>query len=327
MAPDPLSIPAGVRFVDIKADEAGQRLDNFLIRHLKGVPRSRIYRLLRRGEVRINKGRARPDYRLQTGDRVRIPPVRRAAAVPAVGRGEDLSWLEAQILYEDGELLALDKPAGLAVHGGSGVRLGLIEALRRLRSGHRFLELVHRLDKQTSGVLLVAKRRSALVALHGQLRRGEVTKHYTALLQGRLSRRKSLEIDVPLARISRPSGDRVVRTAADGRPARSRFRVLRLFDTATLAEIRLHTGRTHQARVHAAYAGHPIAGDDKYGDRGFNAAMAALGLKRMFLHASRLEFKHPSREDTLRLEAPLPPELEELCKRLTQAQAQDHENL
>lgn len=308
-APDP-----GVRHVTIDRRHAGQRLDNFLIRELKGVPRSRIYRILRKGEVRINGGRARPDYRLEEGDQVRLPPVRVApAARPAPAEG--YRWLETRVLYEDEDLLIIDKPAGMAVHGGSGIGLGVIEALRSARPAETALELVHRLDRGTSGCLLLAKTRAALTSLHQQLRAGGVDKHYLALVRGRWrGRSRSLRTVLEKGRLQ--SGERMVRVAEQGQEAQSYFTPRRRYAHETLVEIRLVTGRTHQARVHAAHLGHPIAGDDKYGDRDFNREMRGLGLRRLFLHAARLEFVHPRSGCKVHALSPLPADLQAVLDRL-----------
>lgn len=280
-----------VRHVDVPGDDAGQRLDNFLMRHLKNVPRSRVYRLLRKGEVRVNGKRSKPEYRVAAGDRVRIPPVRlesepRPARVP-----EGLiRTVSAAIVHEDADLLVINKPAGLAVHGGSGLAFGVIEALRAARPDEP-LELAHRLDRETSGCLLVARRRSSLRELHRLMREGLVEKHYLALLAGQwqLGRKR---IDVPLATRQLQGGERVVKARADGKAAATRFEPVQLFGKrATLMDVALETGRTHQIRVHAAYAGHPVAGDEKYGEREFNEAMHRIGLKRMFLHAQTVSFE------------------------------------
>lgn len=298
--------------VRIDESHAGQRLDNFLITRLKGVPKTHIYRILRKGEVRINKGRIGPDYRLKIDDIVRIPPVSRAApATPTVTGGVNrFAWLEQRILFEDDGLLAIDKPAGLAVHGGSGIAVGLIEAMRALRPNARFLELVHRLDRETSGCLLIAKKRAVLVALHALLRADGMDKRYLALVRGRWTG-KAARIDAPLQKSQLQSGERMVNVAAEGKVSASRFTPKRVFADATLMEIKLLTGRTHQARVHAAYADYPIAGDDKYGDKDFNRALRERGLNRLFLHAYELKFKHPVTNEVQRITAPLPPELEQ----------------
>jgi 23S rRNA pseudouridine955/2504/2580 synthase len=304
----------GVRHVEVDAEREGQRLDNFLLGLLKGVPKSHVYRVLRRGEVRVNSARVAPSYRLQAGDRVRVPPIRlaRAAAAPNAPRFE---WLAGRILHEDDDLLIIDKPAGLAVHGGSGVSTGLIEGLRQLRPDLPALELAHRLDRATSGCLLIAKRRPALLALHEMLRRGSVEKRYLALVKGRWQG-AGRQIKAPLARDRIRGGERLVGVSRDGRAAESRFVPRGFFGPATLVEVTLHTGRMHQARVHAAHTGHPIAGDDKYGDREFNRELRSLGLRRLFLHATRLQFAHPQSGARIEVTAELPPELETVLRRL-----------
>jgi 23S rRNA pseudouridine955/2504/2580 synthase len=306
-----------VRYLEIDESRAGQRLDNFLIATLKGVPRSHIYRILRKGEVRINKGRARPDYRLEPGDVVRIPPLRQSSAkdLDPQQAAEGFAWLLPRILYEDEDLMVVNKPAGLAVHGGTGVGVGLIEALRGLRPEAPFLELAHRLDRDTSGCLLLAKTRPALLALHRMLRDGKMEKHYIALLAGAWRGGKR-EVSVALEKNRPSSGARKVAVAADGKEATSLFMPRQRFSFSTLMEIKLITGRTHQARVHAAHLGHPIAGDDKYGDREFNQRLQRLGLKRLFLHALRLHFTHPQTGSKMDFEAPLPAELSLLLERL-----------
>ena len=295
-------------------DEAeGQRIDNFLLRMLKGVPKSHVYRILRSGEVRVNKGRVGPDARLVQGDVVRIPPVRTAAPAPRLNRSPTERPFRPAILFEDDALLAVDKPAGLAVHGGSGIALGLIEQLRASRPEARFLELVHRLDRETSGVLLVAKKRSALTALHAQLRDGDVDKRYLVLVRGpwRDAKRK---VDVPLHKFSTRDGERRVRVEEAGRAAVTIFRRERVWSgrdpPLALLEAELMTGRTHQIRVHLAHLGHALAGDDKYGDFAWNRQLAREGLKRMFLHAQTIAFAHPASGDPVALTSPLPQDLE-----------------
>jgi len=304
-----------VQELEIDAEQAGQRIDNFLLRRLKGVPKSRIYRILRKGEVRVNRGRIGPDYRLQSGDRVRIPPIRVGEAKPAPRTdGDRLAWLEQRVLFEDKGLLILDKPSGMAVHGGSGVSFGVIEALRALRPSAPFLELVHRLDRDTSGCLMVAKKRSILRALHELMRGDGIEKRYLALLAGAWKGGER-RVSAPLRKNVVSSGERIVRVDPEGKPARSLFRPLRRFADATLVEVVLDTGRTHQIRVHAAHIGHPVAGDEKYGDETCNRRLRELGLKRLFLHAHALAFQLPERE---RLEAstPLDPELQAVLERL-----------
>jgi 23S rRNA pseudouridine955/2504/2580 synthase len=294
-----------VRTVQVDEGGAGQRLDNFLIRLLKGVPKTHVYRVIRSGEVRVNKGRAGADTRLAEGDEVRVPPVRvaapRADAAAVPGR-------EFPVLYEDDHLIALDKPAGVAVHGGSGVSFGVIEQLRRARPQARFLELVHRLDKETSGLLLVAKKRSALTALQDQFRARDTGKTYAALVIGAWPANKKV-IDEPLQRYLTGEGERRVRIdAEEGRRSITLVKVAQSFAGYTLLDVTIKTGRTHQIRVHLAHAGHPIVGDDKYGDFALNKALARGEAKfaRMFLHARRLAFDHPASGERLELEAPLP---------------------
>ncbi len=308
-----------VRYLKITENRVGQRLDNYLFVHLKGVPKSRIYRILRKGEIRLNGGRARPDTRLAAGDVVRIPPVRTAMPTGRPKHDDGFAWLDEYILYEDGHLMAVDKPTGLAVHGGSRVSKGLIETLRGRRPHAEMLELVHRLDRDTSGCLLVAKSRPALLALHGMLREGSIEKRYLALIKGEW-RGKGRHVSVPLKKGRLRSGERVVEVVQTGKEAKSRFIPRKRYAMATLVEIQLLTGRTHQARAHAAYLGYPIAGDGKYGDCGFNRRMRERGLKRLFLHALSLDFKHPVNGCKMHIEAPLPSDLAVFLERLTDAQ-------
>lgn len=304
-----------VTYVDIAADQAGQRVDNFILARFRGLPRTRVYRLLRRGEVRVNGGRIGPEHRLQAGDRVRLPPVDLPEPRPAAAAPDSrLRQLEAAILFENDRLLVLDKPAGLACHGGSGVDFGVIEALRQLRPNQPFLELVHRLDRDTSGCLLIAKRRSTLRALHEQLRGGIIDKRYTALLVGAMPGRRR-RVEAALDRYER-GGERLVRVSDDGKPAVTVFHLRERFAAATLVEAELLSGRTHQIRVHAQHIGHPVAGDPKYGDPTADSMLRELGLKRLFLHAARLEIG-PLDDDTPRcFEAPLPAALEAVLRRL-----------
>ncbi|HEY7740250.1 MAG TPA: RluA family pseudouridine synthase [Steroidobacteraceae bacterium] len=308
----------GVRRVRAGATGDGQRLDNFLLRELAGVPKSRIYRLLRRGEVRVNGKRKGPDYRLAADDEVRLPPVRlesagAAATRPAPDRLQ--ASVRAAILHEDARVLVLNKPAGLAVHGGSGLAFGVIEALRALRPEEP-LELAHRLDRDTSGCLLVARTRPALRMLHALMREGGVEKHYAALVAGRWRLGRKI-IDAPVLTRQRQGGERVVRVHAGGKIAISEFAPSESFgELATLMDVAIRTGRTHQIRVHAAFAGHPVAGDEKYGDRAANAALAGLGLRRMFLHAASVAFTWPDSGAPFRALAPLPEDLAELLTAL-----------
>lgn len=289
---------------------AGQRIDNFLLRELKGVPKSYVYRILRRGEVRINKGRVKPVYRLKPGDLVRIPPVRVAATEVSTGPSHQLQHrLEQAIIYEDERFMVLNKPSGLAVHGGSGMAFGVIEAIRHLRSDYRSLELVHRLDRDTSGCLLISKRRSTLRTLHELMRQNQVDKRYLALLDG--SWRKGTQVvRAALRKNTLQGGERVVRVAADGKPAETRFRRIDRFKRATLVEAQLLSGRTHQIRVHSAWLGSPVLGDEKYGDSLANKWARARGLRRLFLHAHALRFRWPGEKQDFAVLAPLPDELQ-----------------
>ena len=315
-----------VRRVNVDEGSAGQRLDNFLLRLLKGVPKTHVYRVIRSGEVRVNRGRASADTRLALGDEVRLPPVRTAerpaAAKPVPAR-------EFPILFEDEHLIAVDKPAGVAVHGGSGVSFGVIEQLRRARPEARFLELVHRLDKQTSGVLLLAKRRSALTALQDQFRARKTDKTYAALVVGAWPASKKV-IDVALHKFEAADGQRRVRTVdaddADGRRSITLVKVVQHLQNYTQLDVTIKTGRTHQIRVHLAHEGHPIVGDDQYGDFELNKQLArGVGLAgvrfvRMFLHARRLAFDHPASAARLQVESPLPAE----CVRLLAVLCEPH---
>ncbi len=291
-----------VRWVEIGEEHAAQRIDNFLLRELKGVPKSHVYRVLRSGEVRVNSGRVGPDYRLQAGDRVRIPPVRVSASVKRAQPAE------FPIVHEDASLLVVDKPAGIAVHGGSGVSFGVIESLRAARPQAKLLELAHRLDRDTSGLLIVAKKRTALVELHRMLRDGEVDKTYVAIVKGTPAER-SFEIDEPLHKYVSGSGERRVSVREGGMRALTRVKVAKAGKDLSQLDIRLLTGRTHQIRVHLAHAGHPVVGDDKYGDFELNRALAKRGAKRLMLHAARLAFAHPLTKERVKLQAPLPAEM------------------
>ncbi len=323
--PTPSTGRPAVQHLIVDEASAGQRLDNYLIRVLKGVPKTHLYRIIRSGEVRRNKGRVAADDRVQAGDVLRIPPVR-VAERPA----QNLSVAPARqfpVVHEDDAFLAIDKPAGVAVHGGSGVSSGVIEQLRQARPQAKFLELVHRLDRETSGLLLIAKKRSALKALQEQFRERETGKTYLTLVKGTWPARLKV-LDQPLHKYLLPDGERRVKVVAadhpDGMRAVSLVRVVRtvpapaglpagLADTFTLLAVTIKTGRTHQIRVHLANAGHPIVGDDKYGDFELNRQMARLGLKRMFLHAWRLRIAHPITGDSMELHSELPPELASHC--------------
>lgn len=306
-----------VRMVEVDEGSAGQRIDNFLLKILKGVPKTRIYRILRKGEVRVNKKRAKPDFRLSLGDVVRIPPVRVSDSPEPIRPADKvLRLLSDSILYEDDGLLVLNKPSGLAVHGGSGLSYGVIEGLRALRPEARFLELGHRLDRDTSGCLVIAKKRSVLRAFHTLLRDGGMDKFYLALVMGRWKgSAKGKGIDAPLRKNELKSGERIVRVSEDGKPSLSIFTPITLYKDCSLMRVKLVTGRTHQARVHAQYSGHPIAGDSKYGDENFNRVMAGRGLKRLFLHAAELHFTLPD-HGTVHVEAPLDEKLQNLLNNL-----------
>ncbi len=299
-------ISANVQFFTISEDEAGQRLDNFLLAKLKGVPKSLIYRIVRKGEVRVNKGRAKPEYKLQAEDMVRVPPVRVAEKnePPVSTKLNKVAELEAQILYEDEVMLVLNKPSGIAVHGGSGLSFGVIEALRALRPDARFLELVHRIDRDTSGILLVAKKRSALRSLHEQLREKIVQKTYLALVRGQWQAHCKV-IKAPLNKNELASGERIVRVSEEGKPSETRFSIEERYAQATLIKASPITGRTHQIRVHTQHAGHPIALDDKYGDKEFDQKMQQCGLNRLFLHAYEIRFEHPKTGEQMHITAPL----------------------
>ena len=314
--------PLAVTRVTVDEGSEGQRLDNFLIKLLKGVPKTHVYRVIRSGEVRVNKGRAQADTRLALGDEVRVPPVRvadRSDEPPAPPR-------EFPVVFEDEHLLVIDKPAGVAVHGGSGVSFGVIEQLRQARPTAKFLELIHRLDKETSGLLMIAKKRSALLALQEQFRQRETGKTYAALVWGTWPATKKV-IDTPLHKFLTAEGERRVRAVdennADGRRSITLVKVVSVFQQFSLLDVTIKTGRTHQIRVHLLSQGHAIAGDEKYGDELVNQALTkgkavpAIKFKRMFLHARRLRFEHPASAETIELYAPLPPECLQLLAALT----------
>ena len=290
-----------VRKVNVSEDEAGQRIDNFLARYLKGVPKSHIYRILRRGEVRVNSGRIRAQYKVRAGDTVRIPPVRISESKPGHVPGIDL---EQHILFENPRLLVINKPPGIAVHGGSGLSYGIIEALRAERSTAPYLELGHRLDRETSGCLVIAKRRSFLRAFHEQLQQGQVKKLYLALVDGQWQGSKRT-VDVPLRKNQLRGGERMVSVDPEGKTAISIFRPVSVYQDTSLVEVELKTGRTHQIRVHGQHIGHPLAGDEKYGDEQFNRRMRAIGLRRMLLHAHMIEFVDPYDDEVITVSSPL----------------------
>ncbi|MBJ2149077.1 23S rRNA pseudouridine(955/2504/2580) synthase RluC [Vibrio sp. IB15] len=298
-----------VQFVDIDEDMAGQRIDNFLRNQLKNIPKSMIYRIVRKGEVRVNKKRIKAEYKLKAGDLVRIPPVtieeKVEENVPSTKLNK-VSELEQCIIYEDDHILILNKPSGTAVHGGSGLKFGAIEALRALRPEARFLELVHRIDRDTSGILLVAKKRSALRHLQAQFREKTVQKYYFALVMGEWKNSCKV-VNAPLLKNEVNS---IVRVNPNGKASETRFKVLEKFKDATLIQASPITGRTHQIRVHTQYTGHPIAWDDRYGDRRFDAYTGKVGLDRLFLHAANIKFTHPGSEEKMDISAPMEARLE-----------------
>ena len=301
-----------VAMVDIPAESVGQRLDNFLLFYWDDIPRTRVYRAIRKGEVRVNSGRKGAQYRLKAGDTVRIPPIA-AGSLNKKSYGDALpNWvssaLNTGVLYEDKCLLVINKPTGLAVHGGSGVSFGLIEALRKMRPDQPGLELVHRLDRDTSGCIIVAKNRKSLRALQNQLRFSSMKKTYQMLVVGRWPARKR-RVEVALKKNVLKSGERIVIVSADGKASRTDFQVIKRFAGATLLEANLITGRTHQIRVHTQYSGFPIVGDPKYGNDEANLGFAAQGIKRLFLHAKHLQFQHPDTDEPMQVEAPVDPRL------------------
>lgn len=316
MSASPVGRPKSqARFQTVDDNSAGQRLDNYLVREMKGVPRTRLYRALRKGEVRVNKGRVRADYRLVAGDVVRLPPLHQAqAAAPAVIARRQIEQITRSIIHEDNALLVIDKPSGLAVHGGSGLSFGLIECLRQLRPEARYLELVHRLDRDTSGLILIAKRAPMLRELHRQLREKHIDKRYLALVVGKWPKTVRV-VDAPLEKNVLQSGERMVRVNREGKRAITEFSVVDRLQGATLIEARPITGRTHQIRVHAQHAGFPLLGDQKYSDDRTEAFARQIGLKRLFLHAASLEFSLPDNSE-FKLQAPLEQSLESILERL-----------
>jgi 23S rRNA pseudouridine955/2504/2580 synthase len=294
---------ARATWLEVGEEGVAQRIDNFLLRILKGVPKSHVYRVLRSGEVRVNSGRIKPEYRLKAGDKIRIPPIRIAEKKPQTAKP-----LGLPVVFEDACLIVIDKPSGVAVHGGSGVSFGVIESLRAERPEAKFLELAHRLDRDTSGLLIVAKKRSALVELHRMLREGLIEKTYLAVAKG-IPARKSFDITESLHKYVTAQGERRVAVREDGKTAATKVKVLKQHAPFSLLEVRLMTGRTHQIRVHLAHAGHPVLGDDKYGDFPLNRELAKQGVKRLMLHASTLSFKHPLSGAALAFEAVVPAEM------------------
>ena len=313
--PDPATQPVGVHHLSVGEDSVGQRLDNFLIRELRGVPKTRLYRALRKGEIRVNKGRVKADYRLAEGDLVRIPPLRRPSPTePAPVPRYWAEQIQQRIVYEDDNLLVINKPSGIAVHGGSGLSFGLIESLRQLRPADRYLELVHRLDRDTSGLIMIARRPAMLRELHRQLREDMVDKRYLALVAGSWPRSLRV-VEAPLEKNVLQSGERMVRVAREGKRSVTEFAIVERFSQATLVEAKPITGRTHQIRVHARHAGFPLLGDDKYSDENTAALCRTLGLQRLFLHARSLRLTLPE-QGVLELVAPLDIELENILDKL-----------
>ena len=316
------SLPSAVSFENVDADQAGQRLDNFLMARLKGVPKSRIYNIIRKGEVRVNKGRSKPDYKIASGDQIRIPPVR-VAEKEALAKPSNVmtKLLENSILFENDGLLVINKPPGLAVHGGSGISLGLIETLRQMRPDARYLELIHRLDRDTSGCIMIAKKRSMLRHLQAALREKNtsgISKIYNALVIGEWPK-SCRRVDAPLLKSEIANDERIVRVHPDGKPSLTEFKVLQSYTNCSLVEAKPITGRTHQIRVHAQHMGHGLIGDEKYGDDEFNKAMRALGVKRLFLHAAELGFYLPEAKELTIVKAPLAQDLADVISRLSNA--------
>jgi 23S rRNA pseudouridine955/2504/2580 synthase len=302
--------------LQVSAEHAGRRIDNFLIGQLKGIPKTRIYQMLRKGEVRVNSSRIKQDYRLQMGDDIRIPPLftkddKNDQQIPAFLQ----QLLDKSVLYEDDDLLVLNKPAGITVHGGTNQKYGIIESLRLQKPDINFLELVHRLDKETSGCLLIAKDHRVLRALHNNLRSGKIEKHYLTLLQNRL-KKIYLEVNLPLKKNRLISKERIVQVNENGKHAITKFFVKKYYSNTSLVKVQLITGRTHQIRVHAAQVGHPIAGDTKYGDRNFNKEMRRIGLKRLFLHAESIKFIAPTSGRLIKINAPLADKLTDILDNL-----------
>jgi len=304
-----------VEHVTVTAEYDGQRIDNFLLRHLKGVPKSMIYRILRKGEVRVNKGRIKPQHRLKAGDDIRIPPINKSQAKEINPSKQAVAVIQQCVLYEDERILVINKPSGMAVHGGSGLSYGVIEAVRHWRNDLHYLELVHRLDRETSGCLILAKKRSALRQLHELLRENRIEKRYLALVMGNWQYGERT-IDIPLQKNTLRSGERVVRISEHGKSAISIFKPIAITKKASLLEVQIKTGRTHQIRVHAAHTGHPVAGDDKYGDKAFNRQLESMGMHRMFLHARGLAFSLEEPHKDIVLNAPLDADLEDILKKL-----------
>ncbi|WP_044407764.1 RluA family pseudouridine synthase [Thiomicrospira microaerophila] len=309
---------SNVKLLEVGSEEVGQRLDNFLLKHLRKVPKMLIYRIIRKGEVRVNKGRAQPSRRLELGDIVRVPPVSMVeAGEKVVPPKTQMARIEDLILYEDADLMVVNKPSGMAVHGGSGVSWGLVELVRNLRQDAKRVELVHRLDRDTSGAIILAKKMSVLRCLHEQIRQNQIEKRYLTLLAGHWPKNKQ-KVDLPLLRTTLGSGERMVEVSPDGKACLSYFFLQQQFDQAALMEVKLITGRTHQIRVHAKAQGCPVVGDDKYGIDEVNKRFKALGMASLALHAQRLVFEHPSTQRKIEIEAPLFKDFKQLISKLEQ---------
>lgn len=309
-------ITHSVNFAEIDENNSGQRIDNFLFNYLSGVPKGHVYKIIRKGEVRVNKGRIKQTYKLQPGDIVRIPPitVTEKSTQPAPGRSL-LSLIEKSVIFEDDSLIAINKPSGVAVHGGSGISYGIIEALRALKPQEKFLELIHRLDRDTSGCLLIAKKRSALTKIQNLLRNRQTDKHYLTLLCGKV-RFSNKKVTAPLLREALKSGERFVRVDDRGKESTSYFTKLEQYKDAALMDVKIVTGRTHQIRVHAQFLGHCVAGDSKYGNFACNQRLKEKGLRRLFLHSAEFSFKHPETGRNLTIKAPLSDELKQFLTRV-----------
>jgi 23S rRNA pseudouridine955/2504/2580 synthase len=303
-------IQSTVKFIKIDEQNTGQRIDNFLFNHLKSVPKGHIYKIIRKGEVRVNKGRIKQTYKLQMDDIVRVPPVKITEKKPVTAPGRSLlTFIEKSIIFEDDYLIAINKPSGVAVHGGSGISYGIIETMRILKPNQKFLELIHRLDRDTSGCLLMAKKRSALINVQNLLRNRQTDKYYLALLCGKVAFSHK-KLSMPLLREELKSGERFVKVDPKGKESTTYFTRIEQYKEATLMEIKIVTGRTHQIRVHSQYLGHSVAGDSKYGNFACNQRLKEKGLKRLFLHSAQLSFNHPQTNQKMTIKAPLPEELE-----------------
>lgn len=307
ISPKPEIISEGVTTIIVPEDRSGQRIDNFLLNKLKKIPKSRIYKILRSGEVRVNKKRCKPDYRIQENDSIRLPPLWQEGSLKLAPSISSTNFLQTRIIYEDNKLLILNKPSGMASHGGSGINFGVIETMRALRPNET-LELVHRLDKGTSGCLIIAKKHSALRQLHALIREGKISKKYLLLVKGQW-KNGTKTVNLPLLKNQLSSGERFVEVNTQGKASSTRFTPKKVFSSTSLLEAELYSGKTHQIRVHAAHLGYPIAGDDKYGDFEFNKIMKKQGLKRLFLHAVEVKFKLSDNEETIRVTASLDDEL------------------